>query len=98
MPSLVRLGEKTRDLGVTMACVTREDREVVKKFLERRAVDVPIYLLRGEVPQCFASHGLPTTFVLDRKGVVALRHVGAAAWDGDSVVAFVRGLAVTPAS
>lgn len=34
--------------------------------------------------------------VLDKSGLIALRHFGAAAWDAEPVVAFVRGLAARP--
>jgi thiol-disulfide isomerase/thioredoxin len=97
MPSLARLREKTAGLPVHVACITREDREVVRTFLERRELNTPIYLLRGEAPACFDSRAVPATYIISRGGLIAFRHIGAAAWDAESVVAFVRGLAVAPA-
>jgi hypothetical protein len=40
--------------------------------------------------------GIPATYVIDRTGMIALRHIGAAAWDAERVVAFVGGLAAGP--
>ena len=96
MPSLVRLLDATSDLDVTLACVTREPIEVVRKFAEKQGLEAPIYLLEGEPPECFASRAIPATFILDKSGKIAMRHTGAAAWDDPSVVSFVRGLAATP--
>ena len=96
MPSLNRLREATSDLDVHLACVTREDREVVRKFVEKRGIDVPVYVLSGEPPDSFKGRAIPATFILDKTGMIALRHFGAASWDHESVVAFVRGLAATP--
>jgi len=96
MPSLVRLHEAASDLGVNMACVTSEPREVVSRFVEKRRLSAPIYMLAGDAPEEFKSRGIPATFILDKSGRVALRHVGAARWDDDSVVTFVQGLAATP--
>ena len=96
MPSLIRLLEATSDLDVTLACITREPDETVRKFVQKRGLDVPIYLLEGEPPECFTSRAIPATFILDKKGMIAMRHFGAAAWDDPSVVNFVRGLAVSP--
>ena len=96
LPSLVRLHAATSDLGVNMACVSREPREVVAGFLEKRRLSVPVYLLGHDPPECFQSRGIPATFILDKRGMIALRHIGAATWDDESVVAFVRGLAATP--
>jgi len=96
MPSLLRLHAATADLGVNMACVSQEARDVVAKFLEKRGLSAPVYLLAHDPPECFKSRGIPATYILDRRGMIALRHVGAATWDDESVVAFVRGLAATP--
>jgi thiol-disulfide isomerase/thioredoxin len=96
MPSLARLRASTADHGVVLACVTRETPETVRAFVAKRGIDVPVYILNGEVPEGFESRAIPATFVLDKKGNVALRHFGAAAWDHGEVVDFVRALAQAP--
>lgn len=96
MPSMQGLRDQTTDLGVHLALVTGETSDVVEKFLEKRAVDMPIYLLAGDPPDCFKSRAIPATFVLDKAGMIAMRHFGAAKWDHDRVVTFIRGLAATP--
>jgi thiol-disulfide isomerase/thioredoxin len=98
LPSLRRLLDQTADLGVQFGFITREDASVVRQFLDRQGIDLPVYLLRGEPPECFTTRAIPATFVLDRAGSVVMRHLGAAAWDEPSAVAFVRGLAATPAA
>ena len=96
MPSLQGLLEKTADLDVHLALVTPESSEAVQKFVEKHRTDLPIYLIAGKTPDCFKSRAIPATFVLDRFGTIAMRHFGAAKWDDDGVVTFVRGLAATP--
>jgi thiol-disulfide isomerase/thioredoxin len=96
MPSLERLQEETADLGVQFGLVTSEDPQIVKKFFEKRDVDLPVYILTGDRPECFSGRAIPATFVLDKSGLIAMRHFGAAAWDAEAVVAFVRGLAARP--
>jgi thiol-disulfide isomerase/thioredoxin len=102
MPALEGLRAATADLGVRFACVTQEDAATVGPFLEKlkaeKDLSLPVYLLEGETPECFRSRAIPATFILDRTGLVALRHTGAAAWDDESVVTFVRGLSPTPAA
>ncbi|MGD8361923.1 MAG: TlpA disulfide reductase family protein [Gemmatimonadota bacterium] len=97
MPSLSRLYEATSDLGVSLACVTREPVGTVRDFVSKRGIEVPFFVLDGEVPKCFESRAIPATFVLDKKGMIAFRHFGAAAWDHESVVDFVKSLASAPA-
>jgi len=97
MPSLAGLRERTADLGVRFACVTREkEADKVRAFAEKHGITLPVYVLDGEPPETFRTRGIPATFVLDRVGTIAMRHIGAARWDADSVVNFVRGLAATP--
>jgi len=97
MPSLQRLRDETADLDVQFGFITREGPPVVRQFVEKRGIDLPIYILVGETPECFKGRAIPATFVLDKSGRIAMRHFGAAAWDADGVVAFVRGLAAKPA-
>ena len=96
MPNLQRLRDKTSDLDVQFACVTREPVDLVRKFVEKRGIDLPVFVLETEPPDCFKSRAIPATFVLDKNGVIVMRHFGAARWDAEEVVAFVRGLAAAP--
>ncbi|MEJ2207282.1 MAG: TlpA disulfide reductase family protein [Gemmatimonadota bacterium] len=94
MPSLARLQELTSDLGVALACVSKETREKVRECVAKRDLRVPVFIVEDGVPECFRVRAIPATFVLDKKGTIVLRHLGAAAWDHVDVVAFVRGLAL----
>ena len=96
LPSLRSLMDATADLDVHFAFVTKEDPPVVRRFVEARSLDLPIYLLTGDTPACFESRGIPATFILGKDGRIAMRHIGAAAWDDEAVVTFVRGLAARP--
>lgn len=93
MSSLQRLQEATSDLDVELACVTRERPAKVRKFVEKSGLAVPVYVLSDAPPGCFAGRWIPHTSIIDKTGVIALHHVGAASWDDESVVGFVRGLA-----
>ena len=96
MPSPARLRAATSDMGVVLACVTREDPGKVRAFVAKRGLEAPVYVLSGPVPEGLESRAIPATFILDKKGTLALRHFGAAAWDPPGVVDFVRGLARAP--
>jgi hypothetical protein len=96
MPNLQRLLARTADLDVQFGFITTEEARVVREFIRKRGIDLPIYVLSGEPPECFKGRAIPATFVLDKAGMIALRHLGAAKWDDESVIAFVRGLAATP--
>lgn len=92
MPSLARLHEETADDGIFVGCITREPEERVRDFVSRRGLEGPVYLMDAEVPGCFATRGIPATFILDRDHRIVFRHVGAADWSATSVVDFLRSL------
>jgi thiol-disulfide isomerase/thioredoxin len=97
LPSLKRLMDNTADLDIRFGFVTAEDAAVVRAYVTKHDISLPIYLRSGDPPECFRTRGIPATFVIERSGRIALEHIGAAAWDDDDVVAFVRGLATRPA-
>jgi len=97
MPAFERLVAKLSHMSVRFAFISREEGAVVQQFLNKRGLALPVYLLAGEPPASFTIRGIPATFVIDKTGRVALHHTGVAAWDDESVVTFIAGLAATPA-
>jgi hypothetical protein len=70
----------------------------VRDFLARRPLEVPVYLEATLAPEAFGTIVLPTTYVLDAKGVIRLHHRGAADWDTPEVEAFLRALSADASS
>jgi len=96
MPSLMKLMERTAESSVDYAFVTSEPEEKVRPFLEKRGWDLPVVIVDQEALKPLQARGIPATFVIGGDGRIALRHIGAAQWDSDEVVNFIRGLAATP--
>ena len=96
MPALRGLIERTADLRVRFAFISSESADVVRSFVAKKGWDLPFFVLTGEPPACFKSAAVPATFILDSTGSIVIRHIGAAAWNAESVVNFVRGLATIP--
>lgn len=57
-----------------------------------------IRIMKKRLAGRLEGRAIPATFVLDKTGMIAMRHFGAADWDADGVVAFVRGLAAKPST
>ena len=77
--------------------VFRESPDATRKFVQQRAITMPVYHVEGPLPAGVAPDAIPTTYILGRDGRFAYKEVGAARWDDDSVVAFLRGLAAKEA-
>jgi thiol-disulfide isomerase/thioredoxin len=98
MPSIQRLYAKTRDLGVVFLLVSDEKPEKIKAYLQKNAFTMPIYRSTKSRPAAYQTQGIPATFILASDGRIAFSHVGAARWDDDSALAFLRSLPASSAA
>ncbi len=92
LPSLIRLKQRLRGqpfeiLGVDIG----EEGQAVRKFLERFEIDYPILLDRDAVStRSWRIHAYPSSFLIDRTGLVTHAYQGGLAWDSDAIVAIIR--------
>ncbi len=80
-PVLVRLHQRYRDRGLVVVGVNVDEDGpgVVPRFRQRFGIDYPLVYDVGSVwSQRYGVEGLPTLLVIDREGVVRLRHAGVA--------------------
>jgi thiol-disulfide isomerase/thioredoxin len=93
IPDLIRLQDKYRDHLVVVGVSEDEaPPDAVKRFAEERGINYPITMSTPELQQLFPGIvALPTTFVLDRDGRMARKHVGLLS--GAETEALTRALA-----
>lgn len=92
MPSIERLHTKTRDLGVVFLLVSDEKRDKISEYLRKSALSVPVFRATGARPPAYRTSSIPATFILSADGRIAFKHVGAARWDDESTLTFLRSL------
>lgn len=92
MPSIQNLYDVLKNEEVVFLVVSDETAETVRAFMEERQFTLPAYLSMGDLPEALRSKALPTTFIIDSGGNVVFKHTGAAQWDDDSSVDFLRSL------
>jgi thiol-disulfide isomerase/thioredoxin len=97
MPSIQRLHQKVEGGGILVLPVFHESPDATRKFLQGHAITMPVYYVEGPLPADVAPDAIPTTYILGRDGRIVYKEVGAARWDDDSVVAFLRDLAAKEA-
>ena len=66
-------------VGIAMDSVRGEGLTAVKEFVDEFQVDYPIVLGDDGVAESFQVEGLPTTFIIDRNGLIVARINGYAA-------------------
>lgn len=69
-----------------------EDFEKAKRFREKKGFDFEIYRSDGGLPQMYYIQSIPTTFIIDAKGGLALTHMGMANYDTQKFKEFLQTL------
>ncbi len=83
LPAMNRAAAKLRKQPmIWLAINVSEDREAVAGFTADYPIDFTVLLdPSGQVSQSWQVTGMPTTFIIDRKGYVKHRIVGKREWD-----------------
>ena len=82
-PALVSIRNEYESKGVTFLAIAIDDtKEDMKKFIEELSFTFPAGLDKtGEIKDAFGVYGLPTTYFIDREGVINYSHPGSATKD-----------------
>lgn len=80
MPSFDEVYQEYGD-KVVFLFVSNEGIPKTSEFLQRRSMTLPIYQAYSNPPEQLRSQSIPATFVLDRKGRIAVKKIGAADWN-----------------
>jgi len=94
MPSIQRLHRKLADQGlVVLAVDVDESHRLVAKFMKDFGLSFPALLDAGsEVSSRYGVRGLPTTWLVDRRGRLVGGAVGPRNWAGPAAQAVIRPL------
>lgn len=70
--------------------VTAEEASIVKRFLQNKKHNIPVYIETTRPPAELQVSTIPTTFVIDKNGRIVMQKTGVARWDSDEVKEFIR--------
>jgi thiol-disulfide isomerase/thioredoxin len=78
IPFLIELYEEHKDEGLVVVGVGLDDggAGVLRPFVEQNGITYPILVGNRDVGQRYKLQGIPTTFILDRDGRIAAKHLG----------------------
>ncbi len=92
LPSIDKLHEEMGDDVAFILLSFDDDFEKAKTFDKRKGYDLPIYAPASNLPAMFQSSALPTTYVIDAKGNLALTHKGMADYSDPEFKEFLNSL------
>lgn len=88
------LQELYRDYGseVEFLFVARDRESRVKRFIEKKGYEIPVYYEKGLTPKILYNLALPTTFIIDSKGQLIEAYAGERDWNSPEVQALLDRL------
>jgi len=95
MPSMEKLYQAYRDRGLVILAISgdRASRSSVEAFVQELGVTFPILLdPEGNVFAQYGVRGLPTSYLLDRRGRIVSAEAGARDWNGTAARRVVEAL------
>jgi thiol-disulfide isomerase/thioredoxin len=92
MPSINKLHKEMGDEVAFVLLSFDDDFEKAKAFDKRKGYDLPIYAPASNLPTMLQSSSLPTTYVIDTKGNLALTHKGMADYYNEDFIEFLNEL------
>ena len=92
MPSIDKLHEEMGDEVAFVMLSLDEDFEKAKAFDKRKGYGLPIYAPASNLPAMYQSSAIPTTYVIDANGNLALTHKGMADYSDPEFKKFLKGL------
>lgn len=94
MPGINNLYNDIKEEGdVVFLMLSVDDNfEKAKRFKEKKDFDFEVYQAAGGIPQMYHSQSIPTTYVINAKGELALTHTGMADYHTPEFKEFLQTL------
>jgi peroxiredoxin len=94
MPSLVEMQRRMKSKGVTVVAVSIDvDENAYRQFLRQHGIDLlTVRDPAQKTPELYGTHGWPETFIIDRKGVMRRKFIGAVDWTEPEITDFLSKL------
>jgi cytochrome c biogenesis protein CcmG/thiol:disulfide interchange protein DsbE len=94
MPSLVEMQRHMKAKGVTVLAVSiDEDESAYHQFLKQHNIDLlTVWDPSQKTATLYGTHGWPETYIIDRKGVMRRKFIGAVDWTGPEITDFLNRL------
>lgn len=92
MPSIQKLHETYGD-KIKIVLITMNDKpEKFVPFLEKHSYNIPVYEASSLIPKVLIPKSFPTTYIIDKRGEVALKEIKSADWNSKEVHELIEKL------
>ncbi|MDR2480146.1 MAG: redoxin domain-containing protein [Treponema sp.] len=94
MPSMEAVYQRLKDRGFTILAVNLgEQADAVSAFMREHGLTFPAALdTSGKTGMQYGAQAIPTTYIIDRRGLIVSRVVGSIDWNGEKIIAAFEAL------
>jgi thiol-disulfide isomerase/thioredoxin len=92
LPSIQRLYNSVNDSTIVFAIISTENPDIVRKDKFVVESSLPFFSAETVMPSVFKGEQIPRTFLIDRKGNIIIKEIGAASWDDEKIIALIDSL------
>ena len=95
MPSMERLYQKfkSEDFVILAVSIDTSGVKAVTPFVRDYKLSFPVLLdIKGKIQILFETTGIPESFIIDQKGILAQITIGPRDWDSPEAILFFRNL------
>lgn len=84
LPSIQKLYDDYGD-RIEFVLLTNENPETVRRFLEKKEYDLPVFIPLMQTPETLYERSIPTNYIIERTGTVIVKETGATDWDSEKI-------------
>jgi thiol-disulfide isomerase/thioredoxin len=92
LPEIQRLYDSLGNGQIEFILVSNEEEAKIKKFIDQNSYTFSVYRTKEDIPDALSAIGVPCTFILDRKGAIRVRQMGAALWSQPKTIRYLQRL------
>jgi thiol-disulfide isomerase/thioredoxin len=87
LPYIEKLSQRMADnRDVEVITIVSESNEKIDNFMNKKGYDFKYYFQQSAPPATIRKTSIPSTFIIDKNGIIKLDKVGAYKWSGDDIV------------
>ena len=81
MPDIQSLYDETNgDVSYVMISLDQDENKA-REFVKKRGFSFPIYFMRSSLPKTYNTHAIPTTYLIDKTGMIKVENHGMAKYN-----------------
>ena len=92
LPSINKLYLELKNENIEFLLISNEPVKKLKEYHLKKDYQVPFHIIdnEGNIPDIFFSQSIPTTFLINKEGIIIRKSMGAEDWNDEDFIESIR--------